>query len=94
MSNSVSTLAPVVIYTSGFCPYCGWARRMLSDKGVDYQEIRVDRDPDQRAVMESRSGRTSVPQIFVGDFHVGGYDDMAAMDRAGRLDPLLGLSEA
>jgi glutaredoxin 3 len=79
----------VVIYTSGFCPYCMWARRMLSDKGVQFQEIRVDRAPDQRAVMEQRSGRTSVPQIFIGETHVGGYDDMAALDRAGRLDPLL-----
>ncbi|HSP00377.1 MAG TPA: glutaredoxin 3 [Thioalkalivibrio sp.] len=83
--------AEVVIYTSGFCPYCMWARRMLSDKGVAFEEIRVDRAPDQRAVMEQRSGRTSVPQIFIGQTHVGGYDDMAALDRAGRLDPMLGL---
>lgn len=82
----------VVIYTSGFCPYCMWARRMLSDKGVTFEEIRVDREPSQRAVMEQRSGRTSVPQIFIGEFHVGGYDDMAALDRAGRLDPMLGLA--
>ena len=94
MSESVSNPAPVVIYTSGFCLYCAWARRLLSGKGVEFLEIRVDRDAAERQVMESRSGRTSVPQIFVGDFHVGGYDDMAAMDRAGRLDPLLGLSEA
>jgi glutaredoxin 3 len=92
MNNPASTPAPVVIYTSGFCPYCAWARQMLSDKGVDYREVRVDRDPGQRAVVESLRGRTSVPQIFVGDVHVGGYDDMAAMDREGRLDPLLGLS--
>ncbi|MFN2349820.1 MAG: glutaredoxin 3 [Thioalkalivibrio sp.] len=83
--------AEVVIYTSGFCPYCMWARRMLNEKGVDFEEIRVDRAPGQRAVMEQRSGRTSVPQIFIGHTHVGGYDDMAALDRAGRLDPMLGL---
>lgn len=85
--------SPVVIYTSAFCPYCAWARRMLSNKGVEFEEVRVDRDRGQREVMEERSGRTSVPQIFVGEFHVGGYDDMVAMDREGRLDPLLGLSE-
>jgi glutaredoxin 3 len=86
--------SPVVIYTSAFCPYCAWARQMLSGKGVEFQEIRVDRNPGERGIMESRSGRTSVPQIFVGDFHVGGYDDLAAMDREGRLDPLLGLTGA
>jgi glutaredoxin 3 len=85
-------ITSVVIYTSAFCPYCSWARRMLSQKGVEFEEIRVDRDPGQRAVMETRSGRTSVPQIFIGDLHVGGYDDMAALDREGRLDPMLGLA--
>jgi glutaredoxin 3 len=83
---------PVLIYTSGFCPYCSWARRMLEGKGVQYHEIRVDKDPGQRGVMEKRSGRTSVPQIFIGDHHVGGYDEMAALDREGGLDPLLGLA--
>jgi glutaredoxin 3 len=88
----MNAIASVVIYTSGFCPYCSWARSMLSQKGVEFEEIRVDRDPEQRAAMETRSGRTSVPQIFIGDLHIGGYDDMAAMDREGRLDPLLGLA--
>jgi glutaredoxin 3 len=86
--------SPVVIYTSAFCPYCAWARQVISGKGVEYQEIRVDKSPGERATMETRSGRTSVPQIFIGDFHVGGYDDLAAMDREGRLDPLLGLTGA
>lgn len=88
----MSALPPVVIYTSAFCPYCAWARRMLSGKGVAFEEIRVDRDPSQRDVMEERSGRTSVPQIFIGDAHVGGFDDMVALDREGRLDPMLGLA--
>lgn len=82
----------VLIYTSAFCPYCAWARHLLSRKGVVFEEVRVDRDPQQRAVMESRSGRTSVPQIFIGDVHVGGYDDMEALDQEGELDALLGLS--
>ncbi|WP_018233090.1 glutaredoxin 3 [Thioalkalivibrio thiocyanodenitrificans] len=86
--------SPVVIYTSAFCPYCAWARQMLSAKGVEFHEIRVDKSPGERGIMETRSGRTSVPQIFIGDFHVGGYDDLAAMDREGRLDPLLGLTGA
>jgi glutaredoxin 3 len=88
----MNSITAVVIYTSAFCPYCSWARRMLSQKGVEFEEIRVDRDPEQRALMVTRSGRTSVPQIFIGDLHVGGYDDMAALDREGRLDPLLGLA--
>ncbi len=79
----------VVIYTTGFCPYCIWARRLLDAKGVEYEDIRVDQHPERRPEMEARSGRTSVPQIFIGDLHIGGYDDMAALDRQGRLDPIL-----
>ena len=79
----------VVIYTTGFCPYCIWARRLLDAKGVEYEDIRVDQHPERRPEMEARSGRTSVPQIFIGELHIGGYDDMAALDRQGRLDPLL-----
>lgn len=83
--------ARVTIYTSAFCPYCIWAKRLLEQKdNVVIDEIRIDQEPDQADVMVERAGgRMTVPQIFIGDRHVGGYDDMAALDRAGRLDPLL-----
>ncbi len=81
----------VVIYCTPFCPYCIWAKRLLKKKRVKFDEIRVDRNPLMWAEMEQRSGRNTVPQIFIGDHHVGGYDDMAALDRHGRLNPLLGL---
>lgn len=80
----------VVVYATGLCPYCRWARQLLKDKGVEFEEIRVDHHPERRAEMEARSGRYTVPQIFIGEHHVGGYDDMAALDRAGELDLLLG----
>ncbi|MGK2941468.1 MAG: glutaredoxin 3 [Immundisolibacter sp.] len=79
----------VTIYTGALCGYCAMAKRLLEDKGVAYQEIPVDLDVAQRADMERRSGRRTVPQIFIGEQHVGGYDDLAALDRAGRLDALL-----
>jgi glutaredoxin 3 len=82
-------MAKVEIYTTPTCPYCHAAKSLLSDKGVDYIEITV-LDPDLREKMTQRAhGRRTVPQIFVGDTHVGGYDDMAALDRQGGLDPLL-----
>ena len=78
------------IYTTPICPYCHAAKALLADKGVDYVEKSVV-DPEARALMVERAhGRRTVPQIFIGDTHVGGYDDMAALDRQGRLDPLLG----
>jgi glutaredoxin 3 len=79
----------VVMYTTGFCPYCIWARRLLSGKSVEFEDIRVDQFPERRSEMEERSRRTSVPQIFIGDLHIGGFDDMSALDKAGRLDPIL-----
>jgi len=79
----------VVMYTTGFCPYCVMAKRLLQGKGVDIDEVRVDEDPQIRQLMMERSGRRTVPQIFVGETHVGGFDDLAALDRAGKLDPLL-----
>jgi glutaredoxin 3 len=79
----------IVIYTTGFCPYCIWARRLLSHKNVEFEDIRVDQYPERRPEMEERSQRTSVPQIFIGDLHIGGFDDMSALDKAGRLDPIL-----
>ncbi len=82
-------MAKVEIYTTPTCPYCHAAKALLSDKGVDYTEITV-LDPDLREKMTQRAhGRRTVPQIFIGDTHVGGYDDMAALDRQGGLDPLL-----
>jgi glutaredoxin 3 len=82
-------MAKVEIYTTPTCPYCHAAKALLADKGVDYVETTVV-DPAERALMVERAhGRRTVPQIFIGDTHVGGYDDMAALDRQGRLDPLL-----
>ena len=80
----------VEIYTSPLCGYCHAAKRLLADKGVSYTEYDVARDPSRRQEMMARAnGRHTVPQIFIGTTHVGGYDDMAALDRAGKLDPLL-----
>ena len=79
----------VIIYESTFCPYCVWAKRLLDGVGVTYTAINIDRDQDQRSQMEARSGRSSVPQIFFGDYHVGGYDDLSALQRDGSLDSLL-----
>lgn len=82
-------MAEVVIYSSEFCGYCHRAKDLLERKGVVYQDIPVDMDVARRAEMEQRSGRRSVPQIFIGGQHVGGYDDLSALERAGRLDALL-----
>lgn len=83
-------MKPVEIYTSPLCGYCHAAKRLLTQKGVSFTEIDVSRDADERAkMMERANGRHTVPQIFIGDTHVGGYDDMAALDRTGKLDPLL-----
>ena len=82
-------MAKIEIYTTPTCPYCHAAKALLADKGVDFTEITV-LDPDLRAAMTERAhGRRTVPQIFIGDTHVGGYDDMAALDRDGGLDGLL-----
>jgi glutaredoxin 3 len=85
-------MSEVVMYSTGFCPYCVRARMLLERKGVPYTDIRVDLEPALRAEMIERSGRTSVPQIFIDGFHVGGCDDMYALEQHGRLDPLLTLS--
>lgn len=82
---------PIVqMYATAFCPYCVRARRLLKRKGVEFDEIRVDKDQEQMRTMIQRSRRTTVPQIFIGDRHIGGYDDMVALDQDGKLDPLLG----
>lgn len=82
-------MKPVRMYSSGYCPYCVMAKRLLSNKGVSFQEILVDQEQGRREEMMRITGRRTVPQIFVGDTHVGGFDDLAALDRAGGLDPLL-----
>ena len=83
-------MKPVEIYTSPLCGFCHAAKRLLSSKGVSFAEMDVSRDPGKRQEMMGRAnGRHTVPQIFVGAHHVGGYDDLAALERAGKLDPLL-----
>ena len=83
-------MTPVTLYTTPFCGYCLAAKRLLDAKGAAYAEIDVSAAPERRAEMVARAGgRRTVPQIFVGEAHVGGFDDLAALDRAGKLDPLL-----
>lgn len=83
-------MRPVEIYTTPFCGYCTMAKRLLDRKGVAYREIDVSADPSLRAAMVQRAnGRRTVPQIFIGTTHVGGSDDLHALDHAGKLDPML-----
>ncbi|HEX4871305.1 MAG TPA: glutaredoxin 3 [Nevskiaceae bacterium] len=79
----------VTLYTTRICPFCVMAKRLLQQKGAPIEELRVDEDAERREEMMRRSGRRTVPQIFVGETHVGGFDDLAALERAGRLDALL-----
>jgi glutaredoxin 3 len=85
-------MAKIEIYSSQFCPYCTRAKMLLDQKGVEYEEIRVDLDMNKRREMTKLSGRTSVPQIFINDDHIGGCDDLYHLDAQGGLDPKLGLS--
>lgn len=81
---------PVLMYTTAVCPYCVRAKQLLSARGVSaIEEVRVDLDPERRDEMMQRTGRRTVPQIYIGDTHVGGCDDLYALDSAGRLLPLL-----
>ncbi|HNP35760.1 MAG TPA: glutaredoxin 3 [Woeseiaceae bacterium] len=82
--------AAVVIYGTNTCGYCGAARMLLTRKGVAYEDILVNNEPELRREMVHKSGRTAVPQIFVGDRHIGGYDELAALDASGELDRILG----
>jgi len=82
-------MKPVVVYSTRFCPYCMMAKRLLAQKGVPFQEIAVDSDITQRDTMIHRSGRRTVPQVFIGERHIGGFDDLAALERTGSLDALL-----
>ncbi|MFA4913101.1 MAG: glutaredoxin 3 [Alcaligenaceae bacterium] len=83
-------MADVVMYSTAVCPYCSRAEMLLKQRGVtEIKKIRIDQDPAQRDAMVERTGRRTVPQIFIGDTHVGGFDDLAALDREGGLAPLL-----
>jgi glutaredoxin 3 len=83
-------MANIVMYTSAYCPYCANAERLLQSKGVtEINKIRIDVEPDKREEMMQRTGRRTVPQIYIDDKHIGGFDDLRALDLAGGLDPLL-----
>jgi glutaredoxin 3 len=84
-------MPPVTIYSTAICPYCVRAKHLLQRKGVEFDEIRVDHDQALMRHMMDITRRHTVPQIFIGDLHVGGYDVLARMDARGELDPLLGL---
>ena len=90
MTQGSTTKPRVTMYTTAYCGYCRRAERLLAAKGItDIDELRVDEDPDLRLAMMRRTGRRTVPQIYIGDRHVGGYDELAALDRAGTLNALL-----
>jgi len=80
----------VVMYTTSWCPYCERARRLFAAKGARFDEIDVESAPEKRAEMQARSGQRSVPQIFIGEQHVGGSDELATLEATGKLDGLLG----
>ena len=82
-------MAQIQMYSKSWCPYCRMAKRLLAAKGVSWLEIDIEDEPERRREMMQRSGRTTVPQIWIGDRHVGGYDDLARLDAAGELDALL-----
>ena len=83
-------VARVLMYSTAVCPYCNMAERLLKAKGIDeIEKIRIDLDPEQRALMMEKTGRRTVPQIYIGDTHVGGFDDLSALDREGKLDSLV-----
>lgn len=82
-------MATIEIYSSPFCPFCSRAKQLLTSKGAEFKEIDVMMHPDRRREMEERAGRHTVPQIFIDGTHVGGCDDLYALDRKGDLDPLL-----
>lgn len=85
-------MSEVIVYCTAYCPYCLRAKSLLDSKGISYTTIDIDEQPEKRFEMQKRSRRTSVPQIFINDYHVGGFDDMAAMDREGKLDELLSIT--
>lgn len=84
---------PIVMYSRASCPFCVAARNLLKSRNLVWTEVSLDAEPDKRAEMISRTGRRTVPQIFIGDFHVGGFDDLNALDQGGDLDRLLSATE-
>jgi len=88
----MSALSKIEMYTSPMCGYCQRAKTLLHRKGVEYQEIDLLQEPARWNEMMDRSGRDTVPQIFIGEHHIGGYDDMAALEMNGRLNPMLGIA--
>jgi glutaredoxin 3 len=83
-------VANIIMYSTGVCPYCQRAEMLLRSKGVtEIEKIRIDLEPARRSEMMEKTGRRTVPQIYIGELHVGGFDDLAALDRAGKLEPLL-----
>jgi len=82
-------MSEIIIYTSNLCPYCTMAKRLLTAKGVKYTELNVDTTPGLREKMMQKTRRRTVPQIYIGDLHVGGFDDLRALDLSKKLDPLL-----
>ena len=82
-------MSEVIVYSSDYCPYCSRAKHLLASKGVAFEEIKVDGKPQLRAEKTTQAGRTSVPQIGIGAKHIGGCDDLNALERAGKLDALL-----
>ena len=78
----------VEVFTSANCPYCGWTKRLLDRKGIAYEEFRIDLDGEKREELSKRTGRRSVPQIFIGGNHVGGYEDLVEFDQNGGLNDL------
>jgi glutaredoxin 3 len=90
-SQQEPSMVKVTMYSTAFCPYCTMAERLLSKKGVqEIEKIRVDLEPDRREEMMEKTKRRTVPQIYIGETHIGGFDDLAALERAGDLDRLLG----
>jgi glutaredoxin 3 len=83
----------IVIYTTPICGYCMAAKSLLKEKGATWREVDVSKDSTERESMMARTGRRTVPQIFIGERHIGGFDDLAALDREGGLDPLLGIQK-
>lgn len=92
MVNTLPKKSNIIVYSTEFCPYCMRVRSLLEEKGVAYSDIRVDKQPESRQEMMQRSGRSSVPQIFIDDFHVGGCNDLFELDHLGQLDHKLGLT--
>jgi len=92
MNSALINGPEVLVYTKPFCAYCTAAKSLLLEKGVSFREIDISRDDVERNDLVQRTGQRTVPQIFVGTQHIGGFDDLSALDRQGKLDALLGIS--